>query len=182
VAHRAARRSRADQGAGRGDDPGRNVTSLIVPLAVVAELVVAIAIIGHGHKVQNPVGKREAYVLGLLAVRAGWFLVHPIYTFRSRHLYWYDDDGEGTACGGITFPAPSIRRTGTSPISPSASGHRRTIRTPVTEIWVRREMIAHSIISFADNSVIVGLVINLRPHLRPAGRARAASCTGYEHC
>ncbi|MBV8299597.1 MAG: DUF1345 domain-containing protein [Candidatus Eremiobacteraeota bacterium] len=144
------------------DDPGRNVVFLIVLLAVISGLVSAIAIIGHGPKVHTELEKWEAYVLGVIAISAGWFLVHTIYTFRYAHLYWYDDDGDGTECGGIRFPGTDQPSDWDFAYFSFTLGTSFAVSDPqVTETRVRREVIGHSIISFAYNSVIVGMVINL---------------------
>ena len=103
-----------------------------------------------------------AYVLGTIAISAGWLLVHTLYTFRYAHLFWYDDDGDGERAAASSFPGTD---------EPVGLGFRLllvllgtsfAVSDPqVTETRVRREVIAHSIISFAYNSVIIGMVINL---------------------
>lgn len=144
------------------DDPGKNVVALIVLAAVVVGMVSAIAIIGRGPQVQTSAEKWEAYVLGVAAIAIGWFLVHTIYTFRYAHLYWYDDDGDGTSCGGIKFPGTEEPSDWDFAYFAFCVGTSFAVSDPqVTETRVRREVIAHSIISFAYNSVIVGMVINL---------------------
>jgi len=144
------------------DDPGRNAIFFVVLGAVIAGLVAAIAIIGHGPAVQNPTEKWTAYTLGVIAISAGWLLVHTVYTFRYAHLYWYDDDGDGTACGGIKFPGTDEPSDWDFAYFAFCLGTSFAVSDPqVTETRVRREVIAHSIISFAYNSVIVGMVINL---------------------
>jgi uncharacterized membrane protein len=125
-------------------------------------LVSAIAIIGHGPAVQSDLERWEAYALGILAISNGWFLVHTIYTFRYAHLYWYDDDGDGTQCGGIHFPGTDEPSDWDFAYFAFCIGTSFAVSDPqVTETRVRREIISHSIISFAYNSVIVGMVINL---------------------
>jgi uncharacterized membrane protein len=144
------------------DDPGRNLTSLIVLLAVVLGLVAAVAILGHGPKVHNASEKWAAYALSVIAISAGWFLVHTVYTFRYAHLYWYDDDGDGSACGGINFPGTDRPSDIDFAYFAFCIGTSFAVSDPqVTESRVRRAVIGHSIISFAYNSVIVGMVINL---------------------
>lgn len=144
------------------DDPGRNAVGLIVFVAVVVGLVAAIAILGHGPLVQNATERWTAYILGFTAISAGWFLVHTVYTFRYAHLYYFDDDGDGEACGGIKFPGtPEPSDTDFAYFS-FCIGTSFAVSDPqVTETRIRREVIAHSIIAFAYNSVIVGMVINL---------------------
>jgi uncharacterized membrane protein len=144
------------------DDPGKNVIALVVFGAVVVGMVSAIAIIGHGPQVKDDAEKWEAYVLGVGAIVIGWFLVHTIYTFRYAHLYWYDDDGDGTACGGIKFPGTDEPSDWDFAYFAFCIGASFAVSDPqVTETRVRREVITHSVISFAYNSVIVGMVINL---------------------
>jgi uncharacterized membrane protein len=142
------------------DDPGRNVIGLIVFAAVAVGLVAAIAILGHGPQVRNDVERYEAYLLGFIAISAGWFLVHTIYTFRYAHLFYYDDAGEG--CGGIKFPGTEEPSDTDFAYFAFCIGTSFAVSDPqVTDTSVRRAVIAHSIISFAYNSVIVGMVINL---------------------
>ncbi|MBV9407332.1 MAG: DUF1345 domain-containing protein, partial [Candidatus Eremiobacteraeota bacterium] len=142
------------------DDPGRNLVQLIVFGTVVVGLVAAIAIIGHGPQVKNDVEKWEAYFLGVVAIVAGWFAVHTVYTFRYAHLYYYDDDGDG--CGGVTFPGTPEPSDYDFAYLSFTIGTSFAISDPqVTETRIRREIMVHSIISFAYNSVIIGMVINL---------------------
>ncbi len=142
------------------DDPGRNFMGLIVFGAVVVGLVAAIAILGHGPQVRNDVERFAAYLLGFIAIGAGWFLVHTIYTLRYAHLFYYDDDGEG--CGGIKFPGTEEPSDIDFAYFAFCIGTSFAVSDPqVTDTSVRRTVIAHSIISFAYNSVIVGMVINL---------------------
>jgi len=144
------------------DDPGRNVILLIVLTTVVVGLVSAIAIVGHGPHAANATQKWIAYGLGVLAISVGWLLMHTIYTFRYAHLYWYDDDGDGTECGGIRFPGTERPSDWDFAYFSFCLGTSFAVSDPqVTETRVRREVIAHSIISFAYNSVIIGMVINL---------------------
>jgi uncharacterized membrane protein len=144
------------------DDPGRNGVLLLVLTAVVVGLVAAVLEIGRGPQIADIVQRWEAYAFGVGAVTLGWLLVHTTYTFRYAHLYWYDDDGDGTACGGINFPGTPEPSDWDFAYFAFCIGASFAVSDPqVTETRVRREIIAHSIISFAYNSVIIGMVINL---------------------
>ncbi len=110
---------------------------------------------------QTAAERWSAYLLGFVAISAGWFLVHTIYTFRYAHLYWHDEAG-GPACGGIHFPGTDEPSDYDFAYFSFALGTSFAVSDPqVTETRVRREVMVHSIISFAYNSVIIGMVINL---------------------
>ena len=152
------------------EDPGRNIIAAIVFVAVAVGLFAAIAILGHGPHVHSALERWEAYILGFIAISAGWVLVHTLYTFRYAHLYWYDDDGDGTECGGIKFPGTEAPSDWDFAYFAFCLGTSFAVSDPqVTETRVRKEVIAHSIISFAYNSVIVGVVINLFAGIFAAG-------------
>ena len=144
------------------DDPGRNVIFLIVMLAVVVGMVAAIAILAHGPTVQNSLEKWEAYILGIGAIALGWVLVHTAYTFRYAHLYYHDDDDDGEPEGGFCFPGDQQPSDFDFAYFSFCIGTAFAVSdVEVTTTIVRREVLMHSIISFAYNSVIVGMVINV---------------------
>jgi uncharacterized membrane protein len=144
------------------NDPGRNIIAAIVLIAGHRRSGLAIAILGHGPKVHNAVERWEAYLLGFVAISVGWFLVHTLYTFRYAHLYWHDEDGDGTENGGIRFPGTDEPSDWDFAYFAFCLGTSFAVSDPqVTETRIRREVIVHSIISFAYNSVIIGMVINL---------------------
>ena len=143
------------------DDPGRNTLLIVVLATVVVGLVSAIAIIGHGPQVKDEAEKWAAYALGVLAISAGWFSVHTVYTFRYAYLFWYDEDQDGEP-GGFNFPGTDDPSDYDFAYFAFCIGTSFAVSDPqVTETRVRREVMVHSIISFAYNSVIVGMVINL---------------------
>jgi uncharacterized membrane protein len=143
------------------DDPGRNLVALAVMVTVVVGLISAIAILARGPHVNTAAERWSAYLLGFVAISAGWFLVHTLYTFRYAHLYWHDTDG-GPACGGIKLPGTDEPSDYDIAYFSFTLGTSFAVSDPqVTETRVRREVMVHSIISFAYNSVIIGMVINL---------------------
>lgn len=144
------------------EDPGRNGILALVLTAVVAGLATAVFEIGRGPQIKDFTERWESYGFGVAAVALGWLWMHTVYTFRYAHLYWYDDDGDGTACGGITFPGTPEPSDWDFAYLSFCIGASFAVSDPqITETRVRREIIFHSVISFAYNSVIIGLVINL---------------------
>jgi uncharacterized membrane protein len=152
------------------EDPGKNIVALTVFAAVVVGLVSAIAILGHGPRVHTVAERYTAYLLGFVAISAGWFLVHTVYTFRYAHLYWYGGPNNAEACGGIRFPDTAEPSDIDFAYFAFTLGTSFAVSDPqVTETRVRREVIVHSIIAFAYNSVIIGMVINLFAGIFSAG-------------
>jgi uncharacterized membrane protein len=144
------------------EDPGRNGILALVLTAVVVGLATAVLEIGRGPQIKDFTERWESYGFGVAAVALGWLWMHTVYTFRYAHLYWYDDDEDGTACGGITFPGTPEPSDWDFAYLSFCIGASFAVSDPqITETRVRREIIFHSIISFAYNSVIIGLVINL---------------------
>lgn len=143
------------------DDPGRNVVLIVVLSAVFVGLLAAIDILAHGPKMLNQTEKWVTYFIGIVAVTAGWFLVHTGYTFRYAHLYYSDADSAAVP-GGLRFPGTS------KPADIDFAYFSFSIGTTfavsdveVTDTEIRREVLWHSIIAFAYNSVIVAMVINV---------------------
>lgn len=144
------------------NDPGKNLLALLITVTVIVGLVSAIAIIGHGPSVRTQLEKWEAYVFAVLAIAIGWLLVHTVFTFRYAHMYWYDDDGDGVESGGLRFPGTDQPSDWDFAYFSFCIGTSFAVSDPqVTETRIRREVIVHSVISFAYNSLIIGMVINL---------------------
>ncbi len=152
------------------DDPGKNIIAIIVFAVVVVGLVSAIAILGHGPAVKTGLERWIAYLLAATAVCFGWFLLHTLYTFRYAHLYWYDDDGDGTESGGIKFPGTDAPSDYDFAYFAFTLGVSFAISDPqITETRIRKEVIVHSIIAFWYNAIIIGMVINIFAGIFSAG-------------
>ena len=142
-------------------DPGRNIVLLVVLGAVVVGLVAAIAIIAHGPPGRTAAERWQAYGLGIVAIFAGWALVHTVYTFRYAHLFWFDYNQDGKP-GGIHFPGTQDPGDWDFAYFSFCVGTSFAVSDPqVTSTLICREVLWHSIISFLYNSVIVGMMINL---------------------
>ena len=135
---------------------------MVVLISIVVGLASAVRVLGHGPNV--PASDRGlALGFGLAAVVLGWFLIHTTFIFRYAHLYYHDDNGDGVGERGLIFPGdqgsrrlrlrvllvrdrddvPSLRRA----------------RSPIPS--VRREVLLHGILSFAYNTAILALGVNL---------------------
>jgi uncharacterized membrane protein len=96
--------------------------------------------------------------LCLVAVIASWALTHTSYTFRYAHLYYRDIDPEG----GLEFPG------GEAPDDLDFAYYAFTVGMcfQVSDVTasskpVRRTTLGHALLSFAYNTAILSLALNL---------------------
>jgi uncharacterized membrane protein len=144
------------------EDPGRNALLLAVVGAVVAGLVAAIVIIGGGHHVTNRAEGSIVYGAGIAAIVLGWFLIHTMFTFRYAHLYYFDSDDDGSAQRGLTFPGTTNPNDYDFAYFSFVIGMTFQVSdVQITDPGVRRVVLLHGLISFAYNTTIFALVINL---------------------
>ena len=144
------------------DDPGRNIVLFAVLLSIGIGLASAVIILGHGPHVHSVNEKIVVYVLGLVAVIAGWCVIHTLLTFRYAHLYYYDDDQDNEADRGLTFPGTTSPTDYDFAYFSFVVGMTFQVSdVQVTDSRVRRLVLFHGLISFAYNTAIVALVINL---------------------
>ncbi|MDO3627899.1 DUF1345 domain-containing protein [Mucilaginibacter sp. BT774] len=143
-------------------DSSRYVLFLFVIIASIVSLVAIVFLLksskGHASGVASHV------LLAMAAVIVSWTLVHTIFTMRYAHLY-YDtnkDDGTPRKGGGLQFP---------DELEPDYLDFAyfsfvigMTFQVSDVEIssrLIRRHALVHSLISFAFNTTIVALSINV---------------------
>ena len=144
------------------EDPGRNVVLFLTLGAVVAGLSSAVIILGKGPHVTGAEQKIAAYSIGLLAVIAGWFLIHTLFAFRYAHLFYYDADDDNEADRGLCFPGTKDPNDYDFAYFSFIIGMTFQVSdVEVCDSHVRRVVLFHSLISFAYNTAIVALVINI---------------------
>jgi uncharacterized membrane protein len=142
-------------------DPGRNVMLGLVLVSVAAGLAAAIVILGKGPNV--PAGDRTiALAIGLLAVVLGWAVIHTSFVFRYAHLFYFDDDDDGHATRGLVFPGTTDPDDYDFAYFSFVIGMTFQVSdVQITDPAVRRVVLLHGIISFAYNTAILALVVNL---------------------
>jgi uncharacterized membrane protein len=139
-------------------DPGRLVVWLLVLVVSTTSLFATTFILRHAKSL--PTG--EGHLLSLLGVAAGalaWLLTHTAFTLRYAHLYYRGGADEE---GGIEFPG------GEPPDDLDFAYFAFTLGmcfqvsdTQVTDRLIRRTVTAHVLLSFAFNTGILALVVNL---------------------
>lgn len=143
-----------------GEDPGRTLVWLLVLLGNTVSLFAAGFVLRHAHSIA-PNGTAFAVLCALClgAVITAWLLTHTAYALRYAHLYYRDDD-EGQ--GGLEFPG------GLPPdaldfayFSLTLGMCFQTSDVTITSRQLRRATLAHTLLSFVYNTVVLALALNL---------------------
>jgi uncharacterized membrane protein len=140
----------------RVEDPGRTVVWVVVLAASTVAFFVS------GYTLHRDVGASDAtlrLVLGLGAVALSWPVAQTSWTLRYAHLY-YRDDAEGE--GGLEFPG------GRPPDDYDFAYFAFTVGmtfqvsdVSVTSPQIRRAVLLQALLSFAYNTAIIALALNL---------------------
>jgi uncharacterized membrane protein len=139
-------------------DPGRTAVWILVLGASALSLFAAAVLMRHA-RVIAPEGGRVLIVASLLAVIVAWFLTHTGFTLRYAHLYYRDDD-EGE--GGLIFPGDRKPSDFDFAYFSFTVGMCFQVSdVTVTSPQIRRAVLGHALLSFAYNTVILALTLNL---------------------
>jgi uncharacterized membrane protein len=109
-------------------------------------------------------------LLAMASVIVSWWLVHTVFTLRYAHLY-YDtdtDDGDLKPYGGLNFPQNEHTGASEEPdyldfvyFSFVIGMTFQVSDVEISERDIRRMTLLHALISFAFNTAIVALSINI---------------------
>ena len=140
----------------RLEDPGRTLVWIVVLVAS------SVAFFVSGYALRRVPGEGTATLrlaLGLGAVTLSWLLAQTSWTLRYAHLY-YRDDAEGE--GGLEFPG------GRAPDDFDFAYFAFTVGmtfqvsdVSVSSPQIRRAVLLHALLSFAYNTAIIALALNL---------------------
>ena len=140
------------------EDPGRTLVWILV-LAASAFSMFAAALVLHQTKTLSRAETDLHLALCVAAVVMSWLLAHSAFTLRYAHLYYR---GEPKAIGGIEFPGDG------PPDDLDFAYFAFTIGmcfqvsdASVTDRLIRRTALAHALIAFAFNTVILAFSLNL---------------------
>jgi len=143
------------------DDEGRAAILTLTLTAAVAA-VVAIALELSLAKETHGLERALRIFLAFATVAASWFTVHLIFAIHYAHAYYDREQGGGPDAGGLKFPGEGLPDYWDflhfSVIIGVAS---QTADIAITSKALRRLGTVHSLFSFAFNTVIVALTINL---------------------
>jgi uncharacterized membrane protein len=140
------------------EDPGRTLVWVLV-LAASAFSMFAAALVLHQTKTLSRAESHLHLALCVAAVVLSWLLAHTAFTLRYAHLYYR---GEESDIGGIDLPG------GEPPDDLDFAYFAFTIGmcfqvsdAAVTDRLIRRTVLAHALIAFTFNTVILAFSLNL---------------------
>ncbi len=145
-------------------DSSRTFLFLFITTAAVASLG-AIVYLLKSTKGLPDIAKNEHILLAITAVVISWFLLHTIYTLRYAHLYYdtsTDTDGETKGIGGLQFPGKDEPDYLDFVYFSFIVGMTFQVSdVNITSRRIRRVCLLHALLSFAFNTAILALSINV---------------------
>lgn len=104
-----------------------------------------------------------AFGLGLASVPLGWFTIHLMASMHYAHLYWADgEDDADTEAAGLAFPDEGEPEGWDFVYFGFTIGMTaQTSDTEVDATGMRKFVLAHSVISFFFNTVLLAATINV---------------------
>jgi len=145
----------------RLQDGGRTLIFTLAVTASCGSLIAVWALIGLAH---GQTGSVYLFYITLapVAVALSWFLVHTIFALRYAHIYYGAGEIHGTHHGGLEFPGdrqPDYLDFAYYSFVVGTTAQVSDVQ--VTSRRLRRLTLIHGIISFAFNTVILALTINV---------------------
>ena len=144
------------------EDSSRYLIFLFVTTASLVSLL-AIFLLLKSSKGESTEQVGGYIILSMGAVIVSWWLVHTIYTMRYAHLYYSVDEGKRNPVGGLDFPG-NEKEPDYMDFVYFSFVLGMTFQVSDVEIsskQIRRIAWAHGLISFAFNTAIVALSINV---------------------
>ncbi len=139
-------------------DPGRTFIWVFVLLASAVGLFSAAYVLKRAQTLA-PESPGVACALSLTAVIGAWLLTNASFTMRYAHLYFRDD---GTGEGGLQFPGDEDPDAWDFAYFAFTIGMCFQVSDVViTSKPIRRAALGHSLLSFAFNTIILGMALNL---------------------
>ena len=139
------------------EDPGRRSVWVIV-LGASAVSVFGAASVVH-QAAADPHGALFVLVMSVATVGLSWLVTHTAFTLRYAHLYYRGGPADE---GGLEFPGDDKPDDFDFAYFAFTIGMCFQVSdVAVTDRHIRRTALLHSLMSFAYNTVIIALVLNL---------------------
>ncbi|HEX3696884.1 MAG TPA: DUF1345 domain-containing protein [Polyangia bacterium] len=145
-----------------GEDPGRTTVWVLILMASTLSLFATTVVVRQARTLA-PEARDVFVALCIVAVISSWVLTHTGYTLRYAHLY-YRDDAEGE--GGLLFPSATTPAPPPAYIDFAYFAFTVGMCFQVSDVTVcsrqiRRAVMVHALLSFAYNTVILAVAVNL---------------------
>lgn len=142
------------------DDPSRIVIFVIVLVCSVVSMLAVILLLTA--KKEANAGKAIQVPLALAGMILSWLTVHTIFTARYAHMYYRKKDSDGVYHGGLNFPdEPKPDFLDFAYFSFVLGMTFQVSDVEISSKKLRQLALLHGIISFAYNTIIVALTINI---------------------
>jgi uncharacterized membrane protein len=139
------------------EDPGRSAVWGLVVLASAMSLFAAAVALREAKQLAHA-ESAVLIALSLYAVVTAWTVTHTAYTLRYAHLYY----GDGDPGAGLTFPGGERPNDMDFAYFSFCVGICYQVSdVSVTTARIRRAVLGHSCLSFAYNTVVLALALNL---------------------
>ena len=141
-------------------DSSRTIIFLFVIAASLASMVAIIYLL----KSSKGVAKNEHILLAITAVVVSWWLVHTIFTLLYAHLYYDTDTDDGSQLdeGGLDFPTKEDPDYLDFVYFSFVIGMTFQVSdVTISSRKIRRFVLLHALMSFAFNTAILALSINV---------------------
>lgn len=146
------------------EDSNRSMIFVLVVIASVASMF-AIIFLMLGAKNGSKADVTGHVLLVIASVIASWLMVHTIFALRYGHMYYDtdDDDKDNKPLGGLEFPGDdkSPDYLDFAYFSFVIGMTFQVSDVEISDKQIRRLVLVHGLISFAFNTAIVALSINV---------------------
>lgn len=144
------------------EDPGRDAVFVLILIAVGFGFVAAFAVLGRGPLDRVELHVALLYVLGFGAVVLGWLQIHTEFCLRYAHLYYRDSDRDKESDRGLMFPGGEEPNYMDFAYFSFVVGMTFQVSdVQITAKIIRRAVLGHGLVSFAYNTAILALVVNI---------------------
>lgn len=136
--------------------PGRTAVLTVVLAASTTSLGATAALLRHARELEPGEG-RLLVGLSLAAAAIGWLLAHTAFSFHYAYLYYHDG-----AEGGLDFPGaapPDALDFALFALTVGMTFQPAT--AAVASRPIRRVLLVHALLSFAFNTLVLALTLNL---------------------
>ena len=144
----------------RKDDGSRVFVFLIVVFASFASMFTVLMLLIS--KDTADIDKAIYLPVIIAGMLLSWILVHTTFCFHYAHLYYDNDEGTEKNAGGLTFPEEQHPDYLDFAYFSFVIGMTFQVSDiEITSRTIRRQALVHGLLSFALNTFVVALTINL---------------------